>query len=49
MEAARLTFVNTAKRHVLGSVDRLDRLPIRRPQGYIPGVSSAPPSRSDPS
>jgi hypothetical protein len=44
MEAARLAFVNTAKRHVLGSADRLDRLPIRRPSGYMPGVSSTPPS-----
>jgi hypothetical protein len=33
MEAARLAFVNTAKRYVLGSADRLDRLPIRRPSG----------------
>lgn len=37
MEAARLAFVNTAKRHVLGSADRLDRLPIRRPSGHMPG------------
>jgi transposase IS116/IS110/IS902 family protein len=43
MEAARLAFVNTAKRHVLGSADRLDRLPIRRPSGYMPGVSGTPP------
>jgi hypothetical protein len=48
MEAARLTFVNTAKHHVLGSADRLDRLPIRRPSGYLPGVSNGtPPSPSD--
>jgi hypothetical protein len=48
MEAARLAFVNTAKRHVLGSADRLGRLPIRRPSGYLPGVSSStPPSPSD--
>ena len=45
METARLAFVNTAKRHVLGSRDRLDRLPIRRPTGYLPG---ARPSTSDP-
>lgn len=38
MEAARPAFVNAAKRHVLGSGDRLDRLPIRRPAGYMPGV-----------
>jgi hypothetical protein len=44
MEAARLAFVNTAKRHVLRSADRLDRLPIRRPSGYMPGVDSTPPS-----
>jgi hypothetical protein len=48
MEAARLAFVNTAKRHVLGSADRLDRLPIRRPTGYMPGVSSTRRSPSDP-
>lgn len=48
MEAARLAFVNTAKRHVLGSADRLDRLPIRRPSGYMPGASSTPPRPSDP-
>jgi hypothetical protein len=47
MEAARLAFVNTAKRHVLGSADRLDRLPIRRPTGYLPGVGTRP-SPSDP-
>ena len=47
MEAARLAFVNTAKRHVLGSADRLDRLPIRRPSGYLPGASSTPPGPSD--
>jgi hypothetical protein len=47
MEAVRLAFVNTAKRHVLGSADRLDRLPIRRPRGDTPGVSSTPPSPSD--
>ncbi|MFI6833090.1 hypothetical protein ACIBG5_38660 [Kribbella sp. NPDC050241] len=32
MEAARLNFINTAKRHVIGSRSRLNRLPIRRPQ-----------------
>lgn len=47
MEAARLAFVNTAKRHVLGSADRLDRLPIRRPTRYLPGVD-ARPRTSDP-
>jgi hypothetical protein len=47
MEAARLAFVNTAKHHVLGSADRLDRLPIRRPTGYMPGVGNRP-SPSDP-
>ncbi|GAA4581081.1 hypothetical protein GCM10023176_61520 [Micromonospora coerulea] len=47
MEAARLAFVNIAKRHVLGSADRLDRLPVRRPSGYMPGVGTAP-SPSDP-
>jgi hypothetical protein len=49
METARLIFVNTAKRRVLGSADRLDRLPIRRPRGYMPGVSNIPPGPSDPS
>jgi hypothetical protein len=49
MEAARLAFVNTAKRHVLGSANRLDRLPIRRPSEYMPGVSEGPPRLSDPS
>ena len=44
METSRLAFVNAAKRHVLGSADRLDRLPIRRPTGYMPGVTSCPPS-----
>ena len=48
MEAARLAFVNTAKRQVLGSADRLDRLPIRRPSGYMPGVMSNPPNPADP-
>jgi hypothetical protein len=40
MEAARLAFVNTAKRDVIGSGKRLDRLPIRRPEGYMPGVTN---------
>jgi hypothetical protein len=47
MEAARLAFVNTAKRQVLSSADRLDRLPIRRPTGYMPGVGTRP-GTSDP-
>ena len=38
MEAARLAFVNIAKGHVLGSRHRLDQLPIRRPDGYMPGT-----------
>lgn len=37
MEAARLAFVNIAKRDVIGSNKRLDQLPIRRPDGYLPG------------
>lgn len=49
MEAVRLAFVNVAKRHVLGSSDRLDRLPIRRPGGYLPGVVHVEPGPSDPS
>jgi hypothetical protein len=48
MEAAQLAFVNTAKRHVLGSEDRLDRLPIRRPSGYMPGATRSSPAQSDP-
>jgi hypothetical protein len=42
MEVAWLAFVNTTKRHVWGSSDRLDRLPIRRPTGYMPGVGTRP-------
>lgn len=48
MEAARLAFVNMAKRHVLGSTQRLDRLPIRRPAGYMPGVNSSGSSPPEP-
>ena len=46
LEAVRLAFVNTAKEHVLGSADRLDRLPVRRPRGYMPGVP--PPDAAHP-
>ena len=47
MEAARLNFINNAKRHVIGSRSRLDRLPIRRPELSEPwpaGPTSANPS-----
>ncbi|HZN76704.1 MAG TPA: hypothetical protein VFC00_34190 [Micromonosporaceae bacterium] len=38
MESARLAFVNAARDRVIGSRERLDRLPIRRPTGYTPGA-----------
>ena len=43
LEDVRLSFVNTAKQHVLGSGDRLDCLPIRRPREYVPGMHSVSP------
>ncbi|GAA1857722.1 hypothetical protein [Asanoa iriomotensis] len=36
IEAARLAFINAAKKHVIGSGERLDRLPIRRPSASMP-------------
>jgi hypothetical protein len=47
MEAACLAFVNAAKEHVIGSSERLDRLPIRRPGGYMPGVIEPSVPRAD--
>jgi hypothetical protein len=46
--AARSAFVNTAKRHMPGSAEPPDRLPIRRPSGYMPGIGSTTHSPSDP-
>jgi hypothetical protein len=48
MEAVRLDFVNTAKRHVMGSTRRLDQLPVRRPAGYMPGTVQGPTSLDPP-
>lgn len=41
MEAARIGFVNAAKKHVIGSGKRLEQLPIRRPVHHSSGGASA--------
>ncbi|MCA2216317.1 hypothetical protein [Jidongwangia harbinensis] len=48
MEEVRLDFVNSAKRHVIGSTRRLAQLPVRRPAGYMPGTVQGPASLDPP-
>ncbi|MFD3400996.1 hypothetical protein ACFWUU_09985 [Kribbella sp. NPDC058693] len=48
MEAARLNFINVAKKHVIGSRGRLERLPVRRPQSSEAWPAGPSPATSGP-